>query len=172
MKKWLLFMCAIALFQAANCQSKFENTLRFSDTQSPPIADLNAISWIQGYWRGEAFGGFTEEVWTPPLGGSMMCAFKLVVGNEIKFYELVTIVEANETLILRLKHFNSDLKGWEKQDQVQEFRLVKVSDQKVYFDGFTFERLGENRLNVYVVINEKGVETEAKFSYTKAKIHN
>ncbi len=52
-----------------------------------PQATLQDIAWISGYWKGEAFGGITEEMWSNPLGNSMMFAFKLVVDDKVKFYE-------------------------------------------------------------------------------------
>lgn len=148
-------------------QDKFLNTLLYSDSLGSPTADLNNISWIQGHWRGEAFGGVTEEIWTPPLGGSMMCAFKLVVEDQVKFYEIETITEENNTLILRLKHFHSNLVGWEEMEKTIDFKLVKVTDDKVYFDGLSFEKISENEMNVYVIIEIDGEETETKFNYHK-----
>ncbi|MGB6150574.1 MAG: DUF6265 family protein, partial [Pricia sp.] len=37
------------------------------------------------------------------------------------------------------KHFHGDLRGWEVKDEVQRFKLIKVSDNRIYFEGFTFE---------------------------------
>ncbi|NOS92126.1 MAG: hypothetical protein HOP30_09405 [Cyclobacteriaceae bacterium] len=150
-------------------QDRFANTLTFSDSLGSPKADLSSLRWIEGHWRGVAFGGITEEVWSPPLGGSMMCAFKLVVNGNVKFYELATISEENSTLILRLKHFNSNLKGWEDKDKTIDFRLVKVTDSKIYFDEFTIERVGAKKMNIYVVIESGGKREEVKFAYTKVR---
>jgi Domain of unknown function (DUF6265) len=148
-------------------QSKFTNTLTFSDSLAPLKADLNSVRWIEGHWKGEAFGGITEEIWSPPLGGSMMCAFKLVVDGKVKFYELVTISEENGTLMLRLKHFHSSLKGWEDKDKTIDFRLVKITDNRLYFDEFTFERVDANLMNIYVVIESGGRREEVKFAYKR-----
>jgi hypothetical protein len=41
----------------------------------------------------------------------MMGPFKLVVENEVQFYEIETISEENGTFVFRLKHFHRDLKG-------------------------------------------------------------
>ena len=98
-------------------QNANHNTLPFDSLTGSPAATLEEVSWIAGHWSGEAFGGITEEVWTPPLGGSMMCAFKLVVDGKIKFYELCTISEENKSLLLKIKHFDSDLKGWEDKNE-------------------------------------------------------
>jgi hypothetical protein len=100
----------------------------------------------------------------------MMCVFKLTVDGRVKFYEIVTISEENNTLILRLKHFDKSLKGWEDKDKAIEFKLVKITGNKVFFDEFTFERVDENEMNIYVVIENKGKKTETKFSYKRQKL--
>ncbi len=167
MRKLILLLSLLTLTTATYSQTQFTNTLTYSDSLGSSKADLNSIRWVEGHWKGEAFGGITEEVWTPPLGGSMMCAFKLVVDGKVKFYELVTISEESNTLVLRLKHFHSNLKGWEDKDKTVDFRLVKVTDDKIYFDEFTFERVGKRKMNIYVVIESKGKREEVKFAYTK-----
>jgi len=135
---------------------------------SPP-AKLSDVQWIQGHWRGEAFGGITEEVWTPPLGGSMMCAFKLVVNGKVSFYELVTLTEEANTLIIRLKHFHGDLKGWEEKDKTIDFRLVRITDNRAYFDGMTFEHVSPDEMHIYVMIGKPGEEKEVLFRYARVK---
>ncbi len=167
-KKVLLILSLICtLNESIEAQDKFSNTISYSDTAAFPSATLEAVHWIEGHWKGEAFGGITEEIWTPPLGGSMMCAFKLVVNGKVKFYELVTIVEFNNSLTLRLKHFYPDLKGWEEKDKTVDFKLLKVTENKVYFDGFTFEKISSNEINMYVVIDDKGNKKETKFNYKR-----
>ena len=166
-KRRLSFIVILFLSTFVSGQGKFPNTLFLDGSTQSPKADLSNIEWIEGYWRGEAFGGITEKVWTPRFGGSMMAAFKLVINNQVKFYELVTIVEKDSSLILRLKHFSQDLKGWEEKDDSVDFELVKVTDNRVYFDGFTFERKTKNEINLYVVLQNEGEKNEVKFNYKK-----
>lgn len=148
-------------------QNAYKNTLKFDSYKSSPEASLSALDFITGHWQGEAFGGTTEEIWSPALGGSMMCVFKLVVEGKVLFYEICTITEENNTLMLRLKHFNGDLKGWEEKEETIDFRLVKVEKNKVYFDEFTFEKVSENEMNIYVVIQDGDEENEVKFNYKR-----
>ena len=146
-----------------------QNTLTLEDKDSP-AALINDVAWIAGNWQGEALGGITEEIWTAPLGKSMMGSFKLVVNEIVQFYELCTITEENESLLLRIKHFDKDLKGWEEKDQSIEFPLVKIEKNKVYFDGLTFEKINEDELNIYVIFKDEGKEeVEMKFNYKSAK---
>lgn len=162
----MLWCCTLT---SGVAQSPTAHTLLYHASQPSPEADLSAVAWIAGHWQGEAFGGVTEEIWTPPLGGSMMCAFKLVVGGQVQFYEIVTLVEIEKTLLLRLKHFHGNLSGWEEKDETVDFKLVRVEPDKVFFDGFTFERISENELHVYVMIDHGTRKEETLFRYTRVR---
>lgn len=134
-----------------------------------PKATLEAVSWIAGHWKGEAFGGIVDEIWSPPLGDSMMFVFKLVAEDKVQFYEVGHIQQVGETLILQLKHFHGSLKGWEEKDETVDFKLVKLENNRVYFDGFTIEKISANEINMYVVIgDENGSSEEVKFNYKRA----
>jgi hypothetical protein len=129
---------------------------------------LENISWIAGNWKGEAFGGQTEENWSEPSGGSMMATFKLINNNKVSFYEIEIIREIDNTLLLQLKHFNKDLKGWETKDETVDFPLIEITPNKVIFEGMTFEKVNENEMNVYVDIHQNDGSIEiVKFNYKK-----
>lgn len=135
-----------------------------------PGATLDDIKWLAGYWIGEALGGITEEIWSAPLGNSMMGAFKLTMDDSVIFYEMIAIVEENQTLILRLKHFTSQLKGWEEKNKTIDFRLVKITPSKVFFDEFTLEKVSPTEINAYVVIGSKNEFQEVKFNYHRKEL--
>lgn len=157
-------ICLVFLTLACHAQ----NTLPFPENGTSPKASLQDISWMEGHWRGEAFGDIAEEIWSPPLGGSMMFVFKLVSEGKVNFYEVGHIQEIGQTLLLQLKHFHSDLKGWEEKDETVDFKLVKVEGNRVFFDGFTFEKINVNEVNLYVVISEdENTEKEVKFNYKR-----
>ena len=129
---------------------------------------LENIAWIAGTWHGEAFGGITEEIWSEPSGGSMMATFKLIVDEKVQFYEIEVIREIEDSLILQLKHFGSDLKAWETKDESVDFPLREITENKVVFEGMTFEKVSSNEMNVYVDIkNENGTVETVKFNYKK-----
>lgn len=129
---------------------------------------LENIRWIAGNWKGEAFGGITEENWSEPSGGSMMATFKLINDGKVSFYEIETISEVNNSLLLRLKHFNNDLKGWETKDETVDFPLIRVTKNKAIFEGMIFESVDENNMVVYVAIGQKDDTTiTIPFYYTK-----
>ena len=158
----------LPLFVLISLVNKAQNTIAFAEGNRSPKASLSDVSWIQGHWKGEAFGGITEEIWSPPLGDSMMFSFKLVVDNKVSFYEIGHIQQQGETLLLQLKHFGGDLKGWEEKDEMENFKLVKLDGNRIYFDDFTFERINTDEINLYVVIgNEDGSHEEVRFNYKR-----
>ncbi len=147
---------------------KAQNTKSFTEGGKSPAATLEDVSWIAGHWKGEAFGGVAEEIWSPPLGDSMMFVFKLVSEGKVQFYEVGHIQQTGETLLLQLKHFHGSLKGWEEKDDTVDFKLVQIDGNRVYFDGFTIEKISGNEINMYVVVgDEDGSSEEMKFNYKK-----
>lgn len=169
MKPSIFFLLVfISSFTNCRAQEKTSNTLSFTESMVSPDANLSDVSWIQGHWIGEAFGGEVEEIWSPPLGDSMMFSFKLVVDDKVSFYELGGIRQVNNTLMFQLKHFNNDFKGWEEKNETVDAKLVKIEKNRIYFNNFTFEKVNENRMNIYVVISEKENEKqEVIFKYKR-----
>jgi hypothetical protein len=146
----------------------FTSSLLIAQTEQTLEPTLKNIAWIAGNWKGEAFGGITEENWSEPSNGSMMASFKLIDNGKVVFYELEIIREVENTLILQLKHFSNDLKGWETQDETEDFPLIKITPNKAVFEGMTFEKISEDEMNIYVDIKqEDGTVENVKFNYTK-----
>ncbi len=163
MKTFFLLCSLVATFSC-----KAQNTRTLIEGMTSPKATLEDVSWIQGHWKGEAFGGIAEEVWAPPLGNSMMFVFKLVHDGKVRFYEIGHIQQQEETLLMQLKHFHGNLKGWEEKEETVDFKLVKVEEGKLFFDGLTFEHVSNTEMNVYVVIgDEDGKTQEATFHYKR-----
>lgn len=172
MKKILILIITLILFVSpliTNAQNEYENTYYYDSVTESPKATIEDIAWLAGHWQGEAFGGIVEELWSPPLGGTMMGAFKLVADEKVQFYELETISEEHETLILRLKHFGANLKGWEEKEETVDFELVLIMKNKIFFNGFTIEKISEDEINMYVLIDYEGNKKEMKFAYKRMK---
>lgn len=163
------FLFYFLYFSIAITAQQTGHILELPKDGDSPHATLADVQWIQGHWTGEALGGQVEEIWSPPLGDSMMGSFKLVQDGKVKFYEIITISEIEQTLIMRLKHFDSELKGWEEKDETVDFKLVKLTPDKVFFDGLTFERISDNEINVYVRFESEGANSEGKFNYHRIK---
>lgn len=147
-----------------------DNATAESTPSARAAAKLEQLAWISGHWQGEAMGGKFEETWNPPFGGSMMGMFKFVEDGEVKFYELLTIVEADDSLVLRLKHFDKSLNGWEEKDASVEFPLIQLTATEAVFDGLTFRKVDEGSLKI-IVKNEQadGKVAELVFNCRRAR---
>ncbi|WP_190810701.1 DUF6265 family protein [Flagellimonas sp. S3867] len=144
-----------------------QNTLQLKEGQQSPNATLDDVSWITGHWRGEALGGIVEEIWSPPLGESMMFSFRLINNGKVSFYEVGHIRQIDSTLLLQLKHFHGDLKGWETKDETIDFKLVNLEKDKVFFEGLTMKKLSDDEIQVYVVIGKHDSAQELVFNYKR-----
>lgn len=145
-----------------------QKTIQLAEGMSSPEASLEQVSWISGHWKGEAFGGIAEEIWSEPLGESMMFVFRLVNEGKVSFYESGHIKQIGTTVIMQLKHFDGSLKGWEEKDQTVDFKLVKIEQDKVFFEGLTMEKISETEMHVYVLIENEGKEEEILFEYHRS----
>ena len=134
-----------------------------------PKLTLASVRWLVGSWRGEGLGALAEETWMPPAGGAMVGTFRLVDGGEVRFYELVTLVEDGGSLLMRLKHFGPDLVGWEPREAHVEFPLLSTDDDTLWFDGLTVRRVSEDELHVWVALEQQGEVHEALFTYRRAE---
>ncbi len=131
-------------------------------------ANLEQISWLSGQWKGEAFGGQTEENWSVASAGSMMAVFKLITNNQVAFYDLKIIKEVEQTLVLQIKHFDPDLKGWETKNETIDCPLLKITPSQAVFEGMRFEKISATKMRVYVdVENDEGQLELVQFNYNK-----
>nr|WP_321248201.1 DUF6265 family protein [uncultured Psychroserpens sp.] len=160
------YLFIITFLLSISISAQTEKDMETKDSLAPKLEN---IKWISGNWKGEAFGGQTEENWSEPSAGSMMATFKLINEGKVSFYEIEIIREVENSLILQLKHFDNDLKGWETKNETVDFPLIKLTPTQVIFEGMSFEKVSDNEMNVYVDIKNDDGEIEiVKFNYKKA----
>lgn len=146
------------------------NTLKLDQTSGRPKATLSDVSLLIGHWKGEFLGALAEELWLPSAGGSMLGVFRLYDEKKAMFYELMTLVEEEGSVSLKLKHFNPDLKGWEEKDGMVTFRLVKASKDGVWFEGLTYRKLEDGSIRGFIAFSQKdGTVTENTFTFHPVK---
>jgi hypothetical protein len=106
------------------------NTLRLAPGQASPPATLADMAFLVGHstparrrarrgprWTGDGLGGVFEEVWTAPKRGVMVGPYRgLKTDGSPVFNELLLLREEKGSLMVRLKHFDPDLIGWEEKD--------------------------------------------------------
>ena len=146
-----------------------ESWAQDSPAATPNKTTIESFNWIAGNWHGQAMGGEFEESWNSASGGAMMGMFKFVNDGKINFYEILTIVPVDDSFVLRLKHFDSSLNGWEEKDKSVEFPLVSVSNIEAKFDGLVFSKLGPDRMNIVVQTKSGDKAQELKFECHRAQ---
>lgn len=131
------------------------NTIKLSAGQASEPAKIADVAWLAGSWTGTGLGGVSQETWSRPENGEMLGTYRLLKDGKPIFYEMLWLREVNGTLIMRLKHFNPDLSGWEEKDKTVDFKFVKKDGKRLYFSGLTFELEAKNILNIFLALRQR-----------------
>jgi hypothetical protein len=148
------------------------HTLRLAPGQPSPPATIADMQFLVGHWTGEGLGGVFEEVWTAPKQGVMVGLYRgLKTDGSPVFTELLLLREEQGSLMVRLKHFDPDLIGWEEKSQVVTMPFVARREGVMHFDGMAFQATGPDTLTCYLAIENKkdGTVREATFRYRRVK---
>ena len=169
MKKIILLTLFIFTMSLNAAVKRSEHTYQLAKGETQPQATLKDASWLVGSWQGNAFGSQFEEVWNPASAGSMVGMFKVFNDeNGVSFYELMLMVQENNSLSLLVKHFSSDFKAWEEKSEYVSFKLVKLEKNAIHFSGLSFYKDGPNKINGYIVLKQKdGSVNEEVISYLR-----
>jgi hypothetical protein len=136
----------------------------------PPAGTLAAAEWLVGDWVGTGIeGAEVTETWLPPSGGTMAGIFlQEKPDGSIMFTEHMYLSEEDGSLLLKLKHFNPDLTGWEEKDGMVRFRFLSAEPCALYFSALTYRCDGRDGLLVAVRIKgEVGKASELVFRFKR-----
>ncbi len=109
-------------------------------TQRVEDVRIGALLWLAGKWLGVIGNSAVEEYWSAPAGGSLVGVFRWLEADSVRFYEILVIEEEAGGLVMRIKHFDPGLKGWEEKEEAVRFDLVQIAEQEAIF----FNRQEEN----------------------------
>ncbi|NVJ68162.1 MAG: hypothetical protein HWE16_16880 [Gammaproteobacteria bacterium] len=166
----LIAICFMA-FSAIAAEKRTEHTYKLSDNEAQPAANLQDVKWLVGSWQGTAFGSQFEEVWNPESANTMVGMFKLYDKEKgVSFYELMLLIEENDSLALLVKHFSADFTAWESKEDFVKFKLVKLEKDAVHFSGLSFYKKGDDAIDGYIVMKYKdGSVKEQPLTYQRVK---
>ena len=124
----------------------------------PPPATIKAAEWLVGDWVGIGIDGAeAAESWLPPSAGAMPGIFlQEKLDGSILFTEHMYMSEEAGSLVLKLKHFNPDMIGWEEKDGMVRFRLLAIEPCAAYFSALTYRCEGKEGLLVAVRMKAEG----------------
>ncbi|MFX0210252.1 MAG: DUF6265 family protein [Candidatus Hodarchaeota archaeon] len=116
---------------------------------------LQSISKVlYGNWQGKIGDDLIDEYWSIHQANSMMGMFRWIKDGKISLYELMVIDNVGDKIVLKIKHFNSDLTGWEEKMDFVHYVLVDVTDSEIIFGSddpnekgrLIYKKLSENKL--------------------------
>ncbi|MGE0128387.1 MAG: DUF6265 family protein [Blastocatellales bacterium] len=168
----LLLTTVLMLSLTALAQERLtEHTFKLKPGEKSPPATIADIAWLAGAWTGVGLGGISEEMWSAPRGGAMLGTYRLIKDDKPVFYELITVVEEQGSLVFRLKHFNPDMTGWEEKDKTVDFPLVAKEKGVIHFRGLSFRQEGEDAMTIFLAIRNRndGSLREETFRLTRVK---
>jgi len=165
----MLWMAGLALIAAVPLAAQ-ETRVEGAAFPSPP-ATIDQMWWLEGLWQGEGIERApATESWLPRTGTAMVGTFiQQTAEGGIMLTEHMQIMEEGGSLVLKLKHFNPDLTGWEEKDGMVTFRLLGVEHCLAQFQALTLRCDGPDKLVVAVRMKSDAPEPrELLFRFDRA----
>lgn len=138
--------------------------------QAPPPATIAEAAWLIGTWSGTGINGAeAHESWLAPSDSTMVGLFvQETAAGGIMFSEHMYLMEQDGSLVVKLKHFNPDLTGWEDKDGMVTFRLIAAEPCALYFNALTYRCDGEGGMVVAVRMkSDKPTPQELVFRFRR-----
>lgn len=144
------------------------------DTMPHHNKALANLSWLAGTWVGNHEGDYLEEIWSEPVGDTMMGVFRWVKGGKVWINEIVTITADTEGLVFRLRHFDKKMTAWEEKDKPFYYPMISAAPYEIVFENperdhprrITYRRV-EDKLHIIL----DGVSEDKKPSTTEFLFH-
>jgi hypothetical protein len=104
-----------------------------SQGQQAPSTALRPLTFLSGRWLSEKGTEVQEESWSPVTGDSMIGSFRIVQGGKPIFYEFWVVEMDDKRPVLKLKHFNANLAGWEEKSASTKMPLISSAEDDAVF---------------------------------------
>lgn len=149
---------------------------RAQEAPAAAPAGVDDLAWIAGSWAGSMVADTVEETWLAPAGGRMVGLFRWLKGEEVFLYELMSLEETGDGVVLKIKHFGPDLVGWEEKADAVAFDLVEVGEGRAVFlergddeerTRLVYRRVGERGLTVAFEETRDGEPVVLLFRYER-----
>lgn len=137
---------------------------------------LDDVAWFTGNWKGHIKGELIEESWSAVENNSLMGMFRWFRDGKVWFYEFLLIETDGDELVMRLKHFNPRLVGWEEKESAVEFVLTRLEGREAVFlqrgkenpPWLIYRQEDDETLLVYFDREEKPVTVDGIFRYSRS----
>jgi hypothetical protein len=145
-------------------------SIRLGTDETPQKIALSEFSWLTGSWKGTGLGGDCVEVWSDPVGDTIVGSFVFAKDGKTVFTEHFALTPLGESVTLKLKHFDDKFSAWEEREKFVEFRFAKRDGNRFHFNGLTYVNVDKNRMDVYLLMRSKDGKTrEEKFEFQRTR---
>lgn len=145
--------------------------------KSPAADKLAKVAWLQGSWTATVNGDYLDEYWSPAHADSMIGMFRWSKKGQLWMTEMQSIVTDGENIVLRIKHFDRSMVGWEEKDKAMTMPLIKQTDDESVFETdpkeakkvtLTYRKKGSDAMDIILdtVEGEKKRHSEFNFKRT------
>lgn len=124
----VMVLCASAGAQPADAKAGKQPGTSSTVGKPLPGKTLKDVAFIAGTWRGGEPGEMYEEIWSSPSGANMTGLYRWLQGDKAVMFEILTISQEKERVVLRLRHFHGNLQPWKSEDQPAELNLIELND--------------------------------------------
>lgn len=139
-------------------------------------AKLARTSWIQGSWRAIVEGDYLDEYWSPPHADSMIGMFRWSKKGQLWMSEMLSIVTEGDNIVLRVKHFDRSMVGWEEKDKAITLPLIRQTDEESVFETddkakmvrLTYRKTGSDTMDVILDVSEGEKKRHNEFNFKRA----
>ena len=102
---------------------------------APARATLGDVAFMAGYWVDASEKHLSEEVWTAPAGDSMAGLWRFVADGKVRIFELLTLKQEGEGVVLRIRHFDPAFVAREEKTTPVALPLVEKRERFARFAG-------------------------------------
>ncbi len=117
---------------------------------------LSSIKWLIGHWKTHSENEELEEYWHSVMADAMVGWFRWKRSEVIFLYEFMLFQQVEKGIILKIKHFDGNLVGWEEKDAWVEYQAWSSADDAVYLKA---KDPKHTPWMVYELVNSKLVVT-------------
>ena len=97
------------------------------------MTSIEDLSWMSGQWIFQDEKSYLEEIWTTIYLKTMLGSFRWYKNDKEYIYEILQLKEFQDSVELRIRHFDDHFNAWEEKDTPQTFKLVEYTNQKAVF---------------------------------------
>ena len=95
---------------------------------------MDQLSFLTGRWISDTPDEYQEESWSPIHSQNITGQFRVLQKGTPVFYEFWSVEMDHNIPVLKLKHFNAGLIGWEDKDKSTRMPLRKAGTNEVLFE--------------------------------------